>query len=154
MKKILVATDGSENAELAIRQSAKLAKTLGMKLEVLHVIDKHMYVVHGQVKQDIKKKLTEEAEKAVEKAKDICSEELSEFTVTIEDGYSHEVIVEKAKNDESIALVVLGAGGKDFLDRRLLGSVTEHVVQHVGVNLPCSVLVVAGDMLGEARKLI
>lgn len=138
-RKILVAVDDSQSSEIALRQSIKLAQVLEKGLRVLHVIDKHRFV-HGE--EEAREELTEKAQKVVEKAESICREELKDFNVDTEEGYPHELIAEKATEDRDIDLVVLGSGGKDFYDRRLMGSVTEHIVQHSGLGLPCPVLVI------------
>ena len=57
-------------------------------------------------------------------------------------GYPHEEIAKYAKERESVRMVVIGGSGKNFLGRKILGSVAEKTVQEVTKTLPCPVVVI------------
>ena len=76
------------------------------------------------------------------KVRKICEEKRVHSKGIIGYGYPHEEIIKYAKEHESVRMIVIGGGGKDFLGRKMLGSVAEKIVREVTKTLPCPVVVV------------
>jgi nucleotide-binding universal stress UspA family protein len=141
IKKILIATDGSEYTKSAVDYGIDLAKNTESKLYTIYVIDtaafasipmdaawESMYELLKQEGDEATKYVAERAE----------NEDLSIERQTIEGHPAEEIIKFAEKN--SINLIVMGTLGKSGLDRFLLGSVAEKVVR----NSKIPVLVVRG----------
>ena len=147
-KKILVPMDGSEASVEALKYAVKMGEVIGsdaviVALEVIN-LDKYQFATDS-IDFSIQDKLLEERKKDVEnhlnKAKKICEKRgINVETITLK-GFPHEEIIKYAEDNKDIKLIVMGASGKGFLDRYILGSVTSRVVQEVGRKLPCPVVI-------------
>jgi nucleotide-binding universal stress UspA family protein len=136
-KKILLPTDGSENAKRAGEQAISLADVTGADIIVLNVIDVN-YLQPSYLpsfREDLEKELRNEGKRAIE----LFEKDLEEsqcrgqcknvnFISKIEEGKPHEIILE-TMDEEDVDIVIMGASGKHGLDRVLLGSTTERVVR-------------------------
>jgi nucleotide-binding universal stress UspA family protein len=143
-KKILVATDGSEPAEVGVKYAARLGEKTGLPVVAFFVLDKHEYLIHAEVDGKERERLEREGRAALERAWETCTAHGIECTTESVEGYSHEEIIKRARGDD-IALIVMGAKGKDYLKKRVLGSVTLEVVKQVGLTHVCPVVVVPLD---------
>ncbi|MGB3632780.1 MAG: universal stress protein [Rubrobacteraceae bacterium] len=136
--KILLAVDGSEEAESAARAGVGLAKKTGSELHVIYVgpLPTTMYVpesldyMHEMAEHQGRLKLDEQ----LQKIKDMGGEVAEEHLVI---GRPDAQIVEVAE-EMGAGLVVVGSRGIGFVRRALLGSVSESTVHHAH----CPVLVV------------
>ena len=141
VKKILIATDGSEYTKNAVDHGIELAKNTGAKLYTIYVIDTAAFAsipmdAAWESMYELLKQEGDEATKYVEERAE--AEGLSIERLTIEGHPAEEIIKFAEKN--SINLIVMGTLGKSGLDRFLLGSVAEKVVR----NSKIPVLVVRG----------
>ena len=141
VKKILIATDGSEYTKNAVDYGIDLAKNTGAKLSTIYVIDTAAFAsipmdAAWESMYELLKQEGDEATKYVEERAE--AEGLSIERLTIEGHPAEEIIKFAEKN--SINLIVMGTLGKSGLDRFLLGSVAEKVVR----NSKIPVLVVRG----------
>lgn len=141
-KKVLIATDGSENGAQAINAGMEIARLSNGKAYALHVIDTSVY---PSGKGDPKWfRLIEEQFKTfgleitvtVEEAAKAAGVEV-EF-VTLE-GHPAEKILDFAEK-QNVDMIVVGSLGKTDVESFLLGSVSEKVVRNAKV----PVLVVHG----------
>jgi nucleotide-binding universal stress UspA family protein len=144
--KILVATDGSEEANLAASSAADLANSTGSELHLTYVrhIPRVLYESLGTsvLDPDPQRGIKEHAEEA-------ARTKLEELTQKIRDaggkvaeaharvGYPDAEIVGLAGR-LGAGLIVMGSRGLGPLKRALMGSVSDSVVRHS----PCPVLVV------------
>jgi nucleotide-binding universal stress UspA family protein len=144
--KILLPTDGSENAKRAGKHAIWIADASGADIIVLNVIEPYYPQISSlpNFSQVIFDELKEEAENAVKSFKqDLESSQCNgmckniQLTTQINEGKAFVEIIKSIK-DESIDLVVMGASGRHGLDRFILGSVTERVLRED----ICTVLVV------------
>ncbi|MEE8401473.1 MAG: universal stress protein [Candidatus Hydrothermarchaeaceae archaeon] len=133
MNKILVPTDGSRPSDNALEYAAKLAKMYKTELLALNVVRTGLITTHHWV--SIKEKLEEELEK---EAKEIVGRSVGRaesLGVTIEGivrhGFPDEEIIALVKERDDIDIIVMGAYGKDFVERRLVGSQTEKVLRGI-----------------------
>ena len=148
--KILLATDGSEEAELAARTAADLAAKTGSELHVVHVL-----VLPPEALRD---PFGTEARKEFEKR---GRERLDELVGRLEAsggavGGAHlrvgspaAEIVAQAE-ELGAGMVVLGSRGLGAMRRALMGSVSDSVVRHA----PCPVLVVRSEPLAFPTKIL
>ena len=143
--KILLATDGSEEAKLAFASAADLSKKTGSELHVVYV--GHMPLVsyespgattldpglsgrmHESAQQEARTMLDEQMQRVGE------SGEIAEVHATI--GRPDAEIVGLA-DELGVGLIVLGSRGLGPLRRALMGSVSDSVVRYAH----CPVLVV------------
>ncbi len=139
IKKILVATDGSEFTKEAVKKGISLAKMLGAEIIGLYVVDISSIVPMSLDESafpmvdflrnegdNVLKELKEQVESAGVRAKLLKKE-----------GIPADEIIETAKK-EDVDLIVIGTLGRSALEKLLLGSVAEKVIRHA----PCPVLVV------------
>lgn len=143
MKKILVATDGSEPAREAVLYAAELAGRFNFSLSILHVISSaHHPASHWlSIKKGLEKELAEKGDKVLAEAEEMLKGRGLKVETLLRLGAPHEEIINCAREDGEVALVVIGAEGKDFATRRLLGSMTEKVAREVSRKLPCPLLI-------------
>jgi len=129
--KILLATDGSKEAQLAATTAADLANSTGSELHVVHVgelpfvyhPERHAY---SAVYEDHEKESQHLLETQMERIKG------SGATVAqthLRVGRADEEIVELAQSI-GIGLIVMGSRGHGRIKRALVGSVSESVIRH------------------------
>ena len=144
--RILLPTDGSENAKRAGKHAIWISDASGADIVVLNVIEPYYPQISAlpNFSEVIFDELREEGETAVRSFKQelesnqcngICKN--IKLTTQIKEGKAFVEIIEFIKK-ENIDLVVMGASGRHGLDRFILGSVTERVVREA----ICPVLVV------------
>jgi nucleotide-binding universal stress UspA family protein len=144
--RILLPTDGSENAKRAGKHAIWISDVSGADIIVLNVIEPYYPQISAlpNYSEVIFDELRDEGETAVKSFKqELESEQCNgmckntKLTTQIKEGKAFVEIVESIKR-EQIDLVVMGASGRHGLDRFMLGSVTERVVREA----ICPVLVV------------
>ncbi|MEE8401131.1 MAG: universal stress protein [Candidatus Hydrothermarchaeaceae archaeon] len=140
-KKILIPTDGSEIAEVAVKHGIGLAKDTGSKVYGLYVVDTSAFVgvPTEAIWENMKALLEEEGKKALGKVEKMAKNAKIENEVILNEGSPYKNIIKMAE-EKNIDLIVMGTAGRVGLDRFLLGSVAEKAVR----TAPCPVLVVHG----------
>jgi nucleotide-binding universal stress UspA family protein len=138
-KNILIPTDGSDTAEISVKQGIGLAKAIGAKVYGLYVIDTSTFigVPTEAVWENMKDLLEEEGKKTLSRMEKMAKEAGVEHEIILGEGSPYKNIVQTAEEKE-VDLIVMGTAGRVGLDRFLLGSVAEKVVR----TAPCSVMVV------------
>jgi nucleotide-binding universal stress UspA family protein len=140
---ILLATDGSEEAQLASTTAADLAEKTNSELHVLTVgPDYPLYELpeHPAEFEDVLRENRREAKEVLEQqAKRIEESGVSVKETHLREGRADEEIVEVAE-EIGAGLIVMGSRGYGRLRRALLGSVSDAVVRHAH----CPVTIVRG----------
>jgi len=140
--KILIPTDGSSNAELAIKKGINLAKLIDAEVVGLYVKDL-MYLAQFPADGKIIA-LNNGLEEVGKKALGFVEEEAGragvKYTSRIEEGHPADMILTVAE-EEGCDMIVMGTMGLSGLKRLLLGSVAENVVRHAH----CPVMVVRSN---------
>lgn len=136
-KRVVVPTDGSDDAKLAVAHGIEIAKLRKIPLAAIYVIDTSVYasIPPDALILDISSILKKDAKSALDYvAKEAKKSKVKIETVTREGSPSKE-IVDFATEDD---LIVMGTKGRTGLARLFLGSVAENVVHHA----KCPVMVI------------
>jgi nucleotide-binding universal stress UspA family protein len=159
--KILVATDGSEEAELAATTAAILAQKTGSELHVVHVfgiapVGPPVYPEATDLQGEA---LEEEAEERIseQRAREVLEAEVGKVrsaggTVVeahLLEGRTAPEIVALAE-EIGAGLIVMGSRGHGGLRRALMGSVSDSVMRHAH----CPVLVVRSEPVSFPTKIL
>ncbi|MFD2305423.1 universal stress protein [Enterococcus termitis] len=138
-KNILVAVDGSKNAELALEHAVSIAKEKNASLYLLSVVDEnaisHSSYAYSKVLAEEKEAIEKELLKSIYYA---TQQDVHDVTPLVEIGNPKEMIATVVPTNQSIDLIVVGATGKGQIQANQLGTTTSYVVQYA----PCNVLVV------------
>lgn len=140
--RILVATDGSEDAALAVRAAIDLSIRAGLDLHVVHAWRKPTFWDCSlvEVAESFYAGRREEAERLLEEqAEQVRTAGGTLARVHLREGRPAEEIVRLARELDA-GLVVIGSRGLGLVKRLISGSVSEGVV-HLA---PCPTLVVRG----------
>lgn len=139
--RILVPTDGSENAEAATRHGVAIARNYGSEVHVLNVVDLQAAggaFSAGGLEREFVERLDTEGREAVDRVADEIADADPDLEVrtAVErtasfDGAAAGVREYVAEND--VDLVVMGSHGRSNLERGLLGSVASTVLRTVDV---------------------
>lgn len=133
MPTFLVATDGSETAELAAERAAEEADVHGADLVAVTVLDAGAY---SRPKsggwQDFYESVREIAEEHVESVRSMAEERGVRCETEVLEGTAHDRITEFAEETGADQIFV-GTVGRSGLRETFLGSTAERVVRHAGV---------------------
>jgi nucleotide-binding universal stress UspA family protein len=131
--RILLATDGSEEAQLAATTAADLAEKTNSELHVLTVgPDYPLYELpeHPADFEDVLRKNRREAKEMLEQqAKQMEAAGVTINETHLREGRAAEEIIQVAE-EIGAGLIVMGSRGYGRLRRALLGSVSDAVVRH------------------------
>jgi len=139
-KKILIATDGSENARNAVFYGLELAKMAGAEVYTLYVIsDEHASTARKVMgwTESIEKYLADRGEIATASVEKIGKEAGVKVESVFSKGSPAEEILDYAGKN-GIDLVVMGTQGLTGIKKFLIGSVAENVLRHS--NIPVMVV--------------
>ena len=145
-RKILLATDNSEQAEKAGEYAISMAGSNGADIIVLYVIDAYYKYALPQkeLREQLDEQLREDGKEAVKKFKSKIEEKQCggkcpniNLITMIKEGKPVEVILKTAE-EENVDHIVIGKSGKHGIERFLLGSTAENVVR--GSKIPVNVI--------------
>ncbi len=145
---ILLATDGSEEAELATGTAVDLAECSGSELHVVHVwrpdpigsYEIHYEEVTEALRRQAERMLGEQVKKIEESGGTVAGSHL-------EMAERRDEAIIRLSEALGAGLIVMGSRGLGGLKRALLGSVSDSVVRHAH----CPVMVVRPDKSVEGR---
>lgn len=145
-KKILLPTDGSENAKRAAEHALKIGSRSGADILVLNVVETPRFSgIRSVDKTELKKELEREGQNAFDDYLNMlveikdggkCQKDVK-LDLKFEEGSPADKILETI-DEESVDLVVMGTSGKHGINRFLLGSVAENTMR----SAKCPVLVI------------
>jgi len=139
--KVLCAVDFSDGSREALGVAAEYARRWNAVLVLAHVVEQPLWVREPYVHLpgDQRRELLAAAETELAAWRtDACKLGVAEVTTKMPSGAPWERIVELAREDDAIGIIVMGTHGRTGVSRAVIGSVAERVVRHA----PCSVLVV------------
>ncbi len=130
--KVLLATDGSEDAALAARAAADISKETGSELHVVHVLPQFPRYAYPGVTPDIYSYVLD---KTLREARDLLDEQVERIKdsgarVTeshVRRGPTADEVLDLAENLEA-SLIVVGSRGLGSIKRLVVGSVSEAIV--------------------------
>jgi nucleotide-binding universal stress UspA family protein len=148
--KILLASDGSVDSELALSTAVELANSTSSELHVVHVVDPYnpdLLTLRDPAFESILQVLEQEAQELL----DGQVRKIEEAGGTVQEAHSR-----GGRKDQEIVnlgeeigagLIVMGSRGLGGVRRALMGSVADSVVRHAH----CPVLVVRKEAHQAAR---
>jgi len=141
IKKILFATDFSENSQYALTYAISFAQKYDAMLYILHVIQQPSYPLgmYAEISFDAMDKFNKNISEAVAKEMQTLREKdlqgMKKYECLVVHGTPFLEILRTAKEKE-VDLIVVGTHGRTGLDHVLFGSTAEKVVRRA----PCPVI--------------
>jgi len=136
---ILVAIDGSKEADWAFRKGIEIAKRNQANLLLVHVIDTRSFAlieaydtVIGDRAEKLAKDMLENYQKQAVEAG------LTDVQYEIDFGSPKIRIPRDVAKKHKVDLIICGATGMNVVERFFIGSVSEHITRYA----PCDVLIV------------
>jgi nucleotide-binding universal stress UspA family protein len=135
--RILVPSDGSAHAEVAVTQALELAKALHRPIVALYVVDQPGFQAFPpeSILVDVTTVMRKEADHVLDAIRSRAKAAGVEAEGKVREGHPVDEICREARPAD---LIVIATHGRRGLSRMLLGSVAESVIRHA----PCPVLVV------------
>ncbi|REJ31434.1 MAG: universal stress protein UspA [Caldibacillus debilis] len=138
-KNIIVAIDGSKEAERAFKKALKIAKQSGGKLFLTHIIDIHSLARLEAFDQSLSECVDQMAQEMMLSYKEqAVNEGIDDVKIVIDYGSPKVKIAKDIAKKFDADLIVCGATGLNAVERFIIGSVSEAIVRHAR----CDVLVV------------
>lgn len=153
IKRILFATDFSDNSRYALTFAISFAQKYDAMLSVLHVIQQPSYPLgmYAEISFDAMDKFSQSISEAVQKEMQTLKEKdlqgCPKYECLIVHGTPFLEILRMAK-EKNVELIVVGTHGRTGLDHVLFGSTAEKVVRRA----PCPVLSVR--LPGKEFKIV
>jgi len=135
LKKILIATDGSETSMRAAEMAVSIGKKTGAAVTAVYVVDVHRlaqlpgYAAMPGIKDNLMELMFTEGGEAEAEIEDMARDAGVAYERVVAEGDPGEEVLTLCR-DPGFDLIVLGTIGKSGLKRFLLGSVAEKVVRH------------------------
>ena len=120
ISRILVPVDGSENSQKAFEHAVALARNTGSTMTLVHVMEPRFFTAKPELGKEIANQILS---KAADKAEGVKIDQ------KLETGDPAETVI-KIAHDEDYDLIVMGSRGHSSIERWLLGSVSDHVIQY------------------------
>ena len=133
---IMVAVDGSHEAELAFEKGVNVALRNNSRLTIAHVIDTRALQsvstfdaeVYEELQEDAKKLMDQYAEKAKEAG-------VTNVVTVVEMGNPKTLLATDIPEEQKVDLIMVGATGLNAFERLLVGSSSEYILRHAIVDL-------------------
>jgi nucleotide-binding universal stress UspA family protein len=140
---ILVAIDGSKEAERAFNKAVEMAKRNNANLLLVHVIDQRTYAYAGIEVEPFERNIAERGEQIALNMLENYKEKainagLTNIECIIEFGSPKVKIPKEIAKEKQCDLIICGATGLNAVERLLMGSVSEHITRFAS----CDVLIV------------
>jgi universal stress protein len=133
---IMVAVDGSHEAELAFEKGVNVALRNGSKLTLAHVVDtralQSVSTFDAEVYEGFQTEANELLEDYIKRAKDAG---LHNVATVIEMGNPKVLLAHDIPEQEGVDLIMVGATGLNAFERLLVGSSSEYILRHAKVDL-------------------
>jgi nucleotide-binding universal stress UspA family protein len=138
-KHILVAVDGSKEAEWAFKKAIEIAKRNDASLILSHIIDIRTVATIEAYDRTMMERAQKYAKELLENYKEqALAAGVKEVIADIEYGSPKVKIAKEVAPKYQADLIVCGATGLNAVERFLIGSVSEHITRYA----KCDVLVV------------
>ncbi|MDP4085975.1 MAG: universal stress protein [Bacillota bacterium] len=145
---ILVAIDGSKEAEWALKKGIEIAKRNHAKLLLVHVIDTRTFATADSFDRLIAEKADQFAEEMLKDFQEQAVQAgVEDVQYEIHFGSPKITIPKDIAKKHNIDLIICGATGMNAVERFLIGSVSEHITRYA----PCDVLIVRTEKEEESK---
>ena len=137
MKKILVTTDGSDNANKALLEAKRMATNFGATVDILYVVKqiaKNSPVRIERYSQQTAEDFRKVGEETLEASLKYFDDFEGKVNTLLKAGDPADVIIKEAEEGE-YDILVMGSRGLGTFSRAMLGSVSNKVLNHVGINV-------------------
>ena len=131
IKKILWATDFSEEAEESLLYADAFAKTFKAKIVALHIVPDFaaaLYDAASVIKGELVQRVDAVKKEAEDKLKELSKEKGIPLEILVREGTASKKIIEVAEKEE-VDLIVLGRRGMSAVEKLFIGSVANHVLR-------------------------
>jgi len=148
IEKLMVATDGSEYSESAIREAINLAKICSSTLIAVSVVKTNLEF--DSVLPQFVEKAEQEAIKHLESVKAQAKKEgVNCMTIVCLGEEPYEEIVRHASKN-NVDMIIMGTHGETEMKRLMMGSVTAKVIGYA----PCNILVLPLNAKVECKNVL
>ncbi|MGT2756188.1 universal stress protein [Streptococcus ovuberis] len=133
---IMVAVDGSPEAELAFEKAIHVALRNQAKLIITHVIDNRSLHTYSAFDTNIYVNLEKEARAQLAAYEDRARQAgLKHIKQVLELGDPRPLLAKEIPDREQVDLILLGATGLNSFERLLIGSSSEYIMRNARVDL-------------------
>lgn len=133
---VLVPVDDSKQAELALEKAIRICRNYDSKLIIAHVIDEIYYHSAnprvGDIEEELRPHITDMLNRYEGMAKD---RGVKEIDLVVAKGKPKVLISSDLVNDNKVDLIVMGATGMSALDKVLMGSTSQYVLNHTSADV-------------------
>ena len=141
--KILLACDGSREADLAAKTAADLANSTNSELHLITVTDSTYHSVDWRFDYPTYEEAIEAVKGETQKVLDGQVQKVKEAGGTVEEAHPRtdeppEKAIIRLAEELEVGLIVMGSRGLGGVRRALMGSISEYVVRHAH----CPVMIV------------
>ncbi|MCM3092007.1 MULTISPECIES: universal stress protein [unclassified Cytobacillus] len=145
-KNILVAVDGSNEAEWAFKKAIEIAKRNNASMVLAHIIDTRTFATVEAYDRTIAERADRFATELMEKYKKTAVDAgIENVTYEVDYGSPKVKVPKDIARKHNVELIICGATGMNAVERFIIGSVSEHITRYAR----CDVLVVRTDKEDE-----
>lgn len=146
-KRVMVAVDGSDSAEMAFRKAVRIALRNNSELIIAHVLDTRTYSMGMPTlytegvfteSHEMKELVTKYKQEAEAKGISTVHTELAK-------GHPRILLARDIPNQYKVDLIVVGQTGLNAIERWMIGSVSQYILR----TAPCDVLIVKNELENE-----
>lgn len=136
MKKILVTTDGSANSERALIEAKKYADLINGRITILTVTDPIAMLgsSYPELSERDSNLFRTVGEYHLDEALKVIDDFEGDVDTKLKDGSPADEILKEAENGD-YDLIIMGRRGIGVFSRRMLGSVSNKVLNHTDTNV-------------------
>lgn len=130
---LLVPTDGSDPATIALKFAVDRASETAATIHLLSAVDTAIFDAAGHTLPHLDA-IESQANKVVERAADLAAtKDAKSITTAVEQGPSIPAVIRRYATENDIDCIVMGTHGRTGFKRYLIGSVTEAVLRSASV---------------------
>ena len=133
---IMVAVDGSHEAELAFEKGVNVALRNNSRLTIAHVIDTRALQSVSTFDAEVYEELQEDAKKLMDQYDEKAKEAgVGNVVTVVEMGNPKTLLATDIPEEQKVDLIMVGATGLNAFERLLVGSSSEYILRHAKVDL-------------------
>ncbi len=133
---ILIAVDGSREAEWAFNKAVEVAVLNKSKLSIITVIDTRSFAALEQYDRNVAEKSKAYSQNLLDGYEKIAKDAgIEEITKIIDFGSPKSILPRKAVEKTEADLIVCGSTGLNAVERFIIGSVSESIVRNAKVDV-------------------